>query len=310
MPITSDKRGYVAGKYGIELEGIVAGWVSSVEGGHATSDVVSEKVGSDHIVKKHIAGVKYEDITVNCGTGMSSKFYDWIKASFDHNYTRKDGAIITADYNYKEYTRLNFFKALITEIGFPALDAASKDAAKMSIKFSPEYTRMVAKAGSSIAGGTFKNDQSIQKKWLPSNFKLVIDKLDCTRVNKIEAITVKQKVVDNPTGELRDYEREPAHLEIPNLVVTLAESHSKEFYDWHEDFVIKGNNGDNMEKGGSLTYLTPDLKTELFTITFEHLGIFKLTPEKVEAGSENIRRVKAEMYCEDMKFQYKSSAWA
>ena len=65
-----------------------------------------------------------------------------------------------------------------------------------------------------------------------------------------------------------------------------------------------------MERGGSLTYLTPDLKTELFTITFEHLGIFKLTPEKVEAGSENIRRVKAEMYCEDMSFQYKSSAWA
>ena len=36
----------------------------------------------------------------------------------------------------------------------------------------------------------------------------------------------------------------------------------------------------------------------LFTLTFKHLGIFKLTPEKVEAGSENIRRVKAEMYCE------------
>jgi len=309
MPITPDKRGYVAGKYGIELDGIVAGWVNSVEGGHATSDVVLEKTGADHIVKKHIAGVKYEDISIACGTGMSSKFYDWVKASFDHNYVRKNGAVITADFNYKEFTRLNFFNALITEIGFPALDAASKDAAKMTVKFSPEYTRLVAKKGSSIAGGTFKNDQAIQKKWLPANFKLVIDKLDCTRVNKIEAITVKQKVVDNPTGELRDYEREPAHLEIPNLVVTLAESHAKEFYDWHEDFVIKGNNGDNMERGGSLTYLTPDLKTELFTITFEHLGIFKLTPEKVEAGSENIRRVKAELYCEDMKFQYKSSAW-
>jgi phage tail-like protein len=288
----------------------MAGWVNSVEGGHATSDVVNEKVGADHIVKKHIAGVKYEDITITCGTGMSKAFYEWIKASFDHNYQRKDGAIITADFNYKEYTRLNFFHALITEIGFPALDAASKDAAKMTIKCAPEYCRMAAKAGGNISGGSLKNDQKIQKKWLPSNYKLVIDKTDCTRVNKIEAITVKQKVVENPTGELRDYEKEPAHLEIPNLVVTLAESHAKEFYDWHEDFVIKGNNGDDKERGGTLTYLTPDLKTELFTITFEHLGIFKLTPEKVEAGSENIRRVKAEMYCEDMKFEFKSSTWA
>jgi phage tail-like protein len=307
MPIS--QRGYVAGKYGIELQGITAGWVSSVEGGHATSDVVSEKVGADHIVKKHIAGVKYEDISVSCGTGMSKAFYEWLKASFDHNYQRKDGAVISADFNYKELSRLNFYHALISEIGFPALDAASKDAAKMTIKISPETTRAQLNSGSSIAGGTFKNDQAIQKKWLPSNFKLVIDKVDCTRVNKIEAITVKQKIIDNPVGELRDYEREPAHLEVPNLVITLAESHSKEFYDWHEDFVIKGNNGDNMERGGHLTYLTPDLKTELFTITFSHLGIFKLTPDKSEAGSENIRRIKAEMYCEDMRFEYKSSAW-
>jgi phage tail-like protein len=306
---TGDKRGYVAGKYGIELDGIMAGWVQSVEGGHATAEVVQEKLGADHIIKKHISGVKYEDITVNCGTGMSKGFYEWLKSSFDHKYVRKNGAVVSADFNYKEYTRLNFFNALITEIGFPALDAASKDAAKMSIKFSPEYTRLVAKPGSQIAG-SFKNDQVIQKKWLPSNFKLEIQGLDCTRVNKIEAIVVKQKVVDNPVGELRDYEREPAHLEIPNLVVTLAESHANEFYNWHEDFVIKGNCFDNMEKTGAITFLTPNLKEELFTIEFQHLGIFKLTPEKVEAGSENIRRVKAEMYCEDMKFTYKSSSWA
>ena len=36
MPITADKRGYVAGKYGIELDGIMAGWIWSAEGGHAT----------------------------------------------------------------------------------------------------------------------------------------------------------------------------------------------------------------------------------------------------------------------------------
>ena len=32
---------------------------------------------------------------------------------------------------------------------------------------------------------------------------------------------------------------------------------------------------------------------------------------KVESGSENIRRLKAEMYCEEMKFTYGSgAAWA
>jgi hypothetical protein len=33
-----------------------------------------------------------------------------------------------------------FARGLITEIGFPALDASSKDAAKMTLRFQPETT--------------------------------------------------------------------------------------------------------------------------------------------------------------------------
>jgi len=310
MPIT--ERGQTAGKYAIELDGITAGWVQNVEGGHATSDVVTEKLGSDHLARKHIAGVKYEDITVNCGTGMSKAFYQWIKDSFDHKHSRKNGAVIAANYDFKEVTRLTFTNALVTEIGYPALDAASKDAAKMTIKIAPEYTRWTQQAGGGQSiSGKYANDAKVQKKWLPANFRLKIDGLEipCSKVNKIEAIVVKQKVTENPVGELRDYQKEPAHVEIPNLVITFPDSHSKEFYDWHEDFVIKGNNGQDKEKGGTLEYLTPNLQEVLFTLTFSNLGIFKCTPEKVEAHSENIRRTKAEMYCEDIKFEYKA-AWA
>jgi phage tail-like protein len=303
-------RGFVAGKYGVDIGGNFAGWVQSVDGGHATSDVVAEKMGPDHIIRKHIAGVKYEDISVTCGTGMSKQFYSWIKDSFDHNYSRKDGAIIAANYNHKEMSRLTFQHALISEVGFPALDAASKDACKMTIKFHPEITRTTTSfGGGAQIKGEFK--QQVQKKWLPANFILDIDGLPdaCSKVNKIEAITVKQKNVEHAVGQMRDYEQEPAHLEIPNLVITFPESHSDEFYKWHEDFVIKGNNGDEKEKTGTLRYLTPNLQETLFTLTFKHLGIFKLTPEKVEAGSENIRRLKAELYCEEMSFEFQS-AWA
>ena len=46
--------------------------------------------------------------------------------------------------------------------------------------------------------------------------------------------------------------------------------------------------------GARLELLAPDLKEVLFTLTFKNLGIFKVAPEKAEAGSESIRRVKAE----------------
>src|SRR5262249_54295271 len=143
-------RAYVAGKYIVELDKVAAGWVQSVEGGYAYSEVVDEKIGFDHVVHKHIAGVKYEDITISCGTGMTKAFYDWVKATFGHKYNRKDGAIVTADFNHNEISRMTFYHALISEIGFPALDASSKDAAKMTIKISPEYTRMTHGSGKEL----------------------------------------------------------------------------------------------------------------------------------------------------------------
>jgi phage tail-like protein len=303
------KRGMTAGRFAVDLDGIMAGWVNSVEGGQASADVVSEKVGVDHLVKKHIAGVKYEDITLVCGLGMSRAFYEWIKSSFDRKYLRKNGHIYYADYNGKVVESTEFLHALITEIGFPALDASSKDAAKMTVKFSPETTRQSG-GGLHVAPGKFPVGTGQQKKWSPANFRLTIDGLDCTRVNKIEALTVKQKVIDNQLGEFRSYEREPANLEVPNLVITTAHSHAHSFKKWYKSFVIEGNSEEDKEKTGTLEYLTSDLKTVLFTVTFHNLGVFKLTDDKLEAGSESLRRTKVEMYCEEMHFEYHNSTWA
>jgi hypothetical protein len=90
-------------------------------------------------------------------------------------------------------------------------------------------------------------------------------------------------------------------------VVTLSESHADEFFNWHEDFVIKGNCTQDKERGGQLQFLASDLKP-IFTLTFSNLGIFSMTPEKSEAASENIKRVKVEMYCEQIKFKAESGA--
>jgi len=294
------ERSYTAGKYALEIDGQFAGWLESAEGGHATSDVVGEKAERESIQRKHIAGVKYEDITVTCGAGMSRNFYEWIRASLDKQYSRKSGALIACDYDFREMSRTEWSNALITEVGFPACDAASKDAAKMTIKFSPETTRMSTRTGAS-AGGVYSGglNAQVQKKWLPANFRLQIAGLEaaCTRVNKIEAIVVKQVA---SAGAPR--------WQVSNLVVTLPERDADLFSKWHEESV-KGGAGAGKETGGTLVYLTPDLKEHIFTLTFRGLGISKLIPEKVEAGSENIRRVKAEMYCQDIAFAHGTAAW-
>lgn len=301
-------RAYTTRFYGLELDGVSAGWVSNTEGGTAVGEVVTEKMGGDWLQKKHIGNVKYEEISFQAGTSASRGFYEWIKSSFSQKYSRKNGAIVSADYNYDRTpgTTTEFFNAIITEMSMPALDAASKDAAKMTIKFKPEYTRKKI-GGAQIANNGARSDAT---GWRVSDFRLRIDGLEepAARVNKIEALTIKQKVAENAVGEQRDYEQEPTSVEIPNLVITLPESHAKPFYDWHEDFVIKGNNSADKEKTGTLEYLSPNRKTVLFTVYFKGLGIYKVSPDKSEASAEDIRRVKAEMYCEDIRFSYNPGA--
>lgn len=295
---TVQARGYVSGRFAMTLDGVHAGFLHETEGGDATADVVTEKVGPDHIAKKHIAGVKYEDITITCGTGMSKAFYQWIADTLNGKAGRKNGAIISADYDLNIVSTRNFFNALITEVGFPALDAASKDAAKMTIKISPEYTR-VAKGSGKVQG---EFNTKVQKQWLPANFKLSIAGLEepCSKVNKIEALVIKRRPLVSTIGELRDYTKEPGALEVPNLAITLPETHAAKLSDWHEDFVIKGNCADAQEKSGSLQFLSPNLAEVLFELSFQHMGIFRFGPEKAQAGADAIARVRAEMYCEQI----------
>jgi phage tail-like protein len=299
-------RAYVSGRYALELDGTVVGFLSSAEGGNPVGEVVTEQLGTDMVARKHIAGVKYEDITVSFGTGMSSRLYDWIRGALEGNYSRKSGSIIYLDYNNRELSRMTFSGALLSEVTLPALDASSKDAAKMTIKFQPEFTRQVQGDGGILR----LPGQFAQKKWLPANFRLRIDGLDSamSRVNKIEAITIKQKIIQDGIGEGRDYVNEPGGLEVPNLVFTTTEAYSQSLTSWRDDFVIRGNNGEDQEKTGTLEYLTPDLKNVLFSLTFHNLGIFRLTPDKLESGSPQVRRVKAELYMERVEFDYTSAA--
>jgi phage tail-like protein len=288
-----DVRAYVAGNYFLELDGVKVGWLKSVEGGGVTAEVMKQTLGPSYFERKQLGAIKYEDITIQIGFSMSKAIYDWIAASWLMNYQRKNGAIVACDYKLDAKSRLEFFNALITEVSIPAADGASKNPGFITIKLAPEYTRVVKASGK--VGGALTPAQ--QKVWLPSNFRVEIDGLDATKVTKIDAFTVKQQIVQK---DPRDYLKEPGKLEIPNLKITLSQIAAQSWYDWHEDFVIKGNSFEDKEKSGQLVFLSPDLKSELLTIKFFNLGIFKLTDDKATA-TDQIPRVSADLYVERME---------
>jgi phage tail-like protein len=289
-------RGLSGSRYALELDGTNVGYVRSVGGGAAISDVVNEKVGPDGIVKKHLARVQYEDIRLEMGLDMDPAVYDWIARTWKRQQSRKPGAVVGLDSNGKTLSRMEFTNALLTEVALPAMDASAKAPGLMSLKITPERIRFSQGGSATIAFSPR------QKTWLPANFRLTIDGLDCTRVNKIEAFAVTQKTPGQTVGESRRLDRTPVQLQIPDLRVTLAASHSSDWVNWHNDFVIKGSNGQDRLKKGTLTYLTPDLKDELGHVDITGIGIWRLAPETATSSSQQISRVIADLFCTTMDF--------
>jgi hypothetical protein len=232
--------------------------------------------------------------------GMSKGFYQWIKASFDKAADHRNGAVVGNTKGLKQKSSGDFANALITEIGFPALDAASKDAAKMTIKFRPESTSVRQRVG--------KTPLPAQPANLHGSWKFEIDGIDARRVSSIDSFTIKQAVTTDQVGTGR-FQIEPTNLEIPNLAVYMPPDAVQGWLDWFQDFVVGGNSGDDKERSGALTFMDTGGAT-LATVGLSHVGLFKLTPEKVEAGGEAIKRVKAELYCEDMSFKFGDATWA
>jgi phage tail-like protein len=298
-PMPTATRSYSAENFLLELDGVKCGFLKSVDGGGISADVVQEQAGNNYFARKHIAQVKYEDLSLQMDLSLDKSIYDWIASSWSGSYSRKDIDVFVAGSAMEFKSQREFFNALISETTIPAMDASSKEPCYLTLKISPEYSRS-KKASGKLNGKVSKGGQ---KHWLASNFKLQVDGLDCAYVSKVDAFSVKQTITTAAVGEMRDYQKLPGRIEYPNLKVTLPESHAQSWIDWHEDFVIKGNCGDSQEKSGSLTFLAPNLK-ERAHINFFNLGIFRLAPEKRQEPTDQISRIVAELYCERMEFVF------
>jgi hypothetical protein len=292
-------RIYTTGYYVLELDGVISGLLKDFEGGAVSAEVIEELTAPGPFVKKHIGRPNYEDLVLEFGFSMNRALYDWIESSWERKNERKNGAIVLCDADMEAQSRRVFREAVIAETTLPPCDANSKDPSYVRVRLAPEYTRTEPASGkvNVVLGAK-------QKAWLPSNFRLSIDGLDCSRVSSIAPLTVKQRVVPDPIGELREYVREPGRVDFSNLRITMSETHAQSWIDWHQDFLINGNCGQEKEKSGTLEYLAPNLQDVLMKVQLGNLGIFRLAYESEHPDGAHIRRVVVDLYCERMELEY------
>jgi hypothetical protein len=229
---------------------------------------------------------------------MEPPVYNWVAETWKGDVARKTGSIVVTDFKLEAKQEREFVQALLTETTFPVLDASAKDPGFLTLKFQPELTKTKSASGKPNGAG------AKAKQWLRSGFRLQIDGLDCTKVSRIESFSVRRISTEARVGEQRVPDVLPTRVEFPNLQITLSEVSAKTWFDWHEDFVIRGNNDQSSERNGTIQLLAADAK-ELARIKLFGLGIYRLATAATDPRGDKIKRVTAELYCGRMELVVK-----
>ncbi|HYJ90392.1 MAG TPA: phage tail protein [Pyrinomonadaceae bacterium] len=295
--------GVVVQNYLLELDGRPAGRLSGVSTMALKAKVDLQTTGADSFASKKLTAPAWDDISFTCGAGMARAFYDWLKETFNHSFTKKNGAIVAIDAKRKEVLRIDFTNALIKSIVLPKLDHASKENAFITVKFQPE-SATISRSGKDANLGSYGSAHA--KPWSIANFALSISGLEkeAADVTKIEPLGMGQQVIEDSTAGSRAPQLTPGSADYPNLAFTLSASMAQSFFDWFETSVTKGSAG--IEKTGTLEYRGSDTKTVYFSLQFSGLGMSQ--GEISKSAGKSPQPVVISMYYDSVQFSAHSSA--
>jgi hypothetical protein len=297
----ADARSYAGRGAALELDGKFCALVENAGGGDAYGEVVTLSAGADGIAHKRLAGLRYDDIVFDVDLDDAAacpSLHDWIRDTLrGAKNLRRSGALVELDFQGRERARLLFTNALLTEVGFPGLDGSSKERAALTLRAAPEVARRSKGTGAAVPIGKAKS-----KQWLQSQFRLSLDGVDTRGVSKIEAFAVKLRFVTAVAGATRDVAKVPTTLDIPNLSLQVSETHVDSFYAWLEDFVVRGNAGQDRERRGTLEWLAPNGGV-LGVLRLFQVGVVRVASAPI--GANQAARAHVELYVEQMDFGLK-----
>jgi hypothetical protein len=274
--------------------------LKSCEGGWSKANLVDEPIGGASGRVKHLGTIEIEPMTIELGMSGAKEVLQWIQGSWNRQWDRRSGEITHADFNLKETYEHWFYDALITEVTFPALDGAAKDPAYLKCKIQPERVRTVRGSKKDMIGKVTEK----QKLWTPSSFRLTIDQFaGMEYVNKLEAFTITQGIKKMYIGQERYPQIEPTGIKFPNLSGTISLAYADALLKWHHDYIANftGTKDPHAQLSGAIEFLTPDRASTIFRIELTQVGIMSAAIQQASANTDQIKRVKFEMFVGSMK---------
>lgn len=299
---------YAAAHFAIEIDDLAKKGalptLRSVDGGGVKADVINYQMGENGDIWRQLGKPKYDDIKMTLGIADAAGFWGWIQEFLAGTHNRKNGAIIAADSNFRERARREFTDALLTEFAAPKWDANDKNQANITITMAPE--KVVFKPGQ--ASGPVINErssaESAQKQITACNFDFSIDGFGeaCKRVAKVDAFSIKVKMIEHHYGTRLEAAKMPGKTEYPNLVFYVPEADAEPFRTLHNDRMAGIRKDQGKGLGAQLTFYN-NSRVNKGQFEFKGVHIFNVSSEKADASSEDMKLTKIEAAVEHIDFK-------
>jgi hypothetical protein len=277
------RKGYVAI---IELDGVNVGRLVDASGGDYRFEVVVTSHDSDGDPVKQLGPAHPSSFTIEFGSNMDQAFYDWIAASFTDPTVRKNGAIILADFNYREIARRTFTNAQITSFTTPRILNRPYAFPAMTLTFEAETVSDDTPSGARV-------DAEQHRDWLITKFSFDCPGLPANKVN--QTLSYNWHLASKPQSST-------ARIINPgNLSLVIDAGGVQAWQQWYDNFAVGGDSSD--ERAATLSVWGSTHTQPLFRWSFEGLGILSLAPRGgITTPGPNVGMI-AEMYVQQASCQ-------
>ncbi|MGZ6141915.1 MAG: hypothetical protein ACXWLM_01195 [Myxococcales bacterium] len=255
--------------------------VESFSGAEPFAEVVNEPGGLLPYAKKHLGAIRWADLEADVGIDSDPALYQWIGDTWFGQPAREKAVLDTFDPISRRAETIELTRPLLREVVLPALDARAHDQRFLKLRIAPQSVRR-------RPGGSVVVDEVEPGRELYAHaFTVEIDGIDCSGVQAVAPIAVQTRPEERKKGGLLAFS--DVHLQV-------SAGKLGSFEDWFEDFVLRGNNDDDKERDGRITFYDPLLKDALATLELYHLGVYR-----VGAAERSIAQV--DLYCERMELK-------
>ena len=125
-------------------------------------------------------------IVVRAATGLPAPFYDWVRGGLGGAGEPLAATLTERDERGVVLSRVQVRDAIVSEVAFPALDAASRAPAFMAVKARAAFAQEPPGAAAPARAASPRPES----RWRASGFRFVLGPLDCREIAHVDAFTV------------------------------------------------------------------------------------------------------------------------